>query len=310
MTKFEIRKATKAQAKLRMAIFGPSGSGKTMSALRIAHGLGKQVGVIDTERGSASKYSDRWPFDVIELDDASIESYVGAMHAFADAGHDVLIVDSISHAWEWVLDYVDKLAKTKYKGNKWSAWSEGTPLQQKLVDAILAYPGHVIATMRSKTEWVTEQNDRGKSAPKRVGTAPRQRDGVEYEFDVLLELDPEGNTGRFIKDRTGKFQDRMVEKPDEDLGGELAAWLSEGEAPPVKPSQGARRKASDDDPLSESAASRLAEKLQSIGVEGDEQAEIVKAATGREVTLFTDLTQAEARAVWAKANGEPEEVPA
>jgi len=227
----QIKHATKTQSRLRMGAFGPSGAGKTMTSLRIATGLGGKIGVIDTERGSAAKYSDRWPFDVIELPDHSIDTYIDAIHAFAKAEYDVLIIDSISHAWEWLLDFIDKLGKTKYKGNKWSAWSEGTPKQQQLVDAILQYPGHVIATMRSKTEWVTEQNDRGKSTPVRIGVAPRQRDGVEYEFDVLLEMNVE-NVGRIIKDRTGKFQDAIIEKPGEEFGQQLAEWLSSG-APAV-----------------------------------------------------------------------------
>ena len=51
------KKATKAAAKLRLGLIGPAGSGKTMTALRIAHGLGGRVAVVDTERGSASLYS-------------------------------------------------------------------------------------------------------------------------------------------------------------------------------------------------------------------------------------------------------------
>lgn len=234
---FQIKKATKLQAKLRMAMFGPSGGGKTMSSLRIAkgllHGTDKRIGLIDTERGSASKYSDRFDFDVIELGEKKdIATVTGAINAFADAGHGVLIIDSLSHAWQELLAEVDRLAKTRFKGNTWSAWSEGTPLQRKLVDAILDYPGHVIATMRSKTEWTTETND-GKSKPVRVGLAPEQGKGIEYEFDVLLELST-SHVGEFIKDRTGRFQDVTVEKPGEDLGRELAAWLAEGAAVPER----------------------------------------------------------------------------
>src|SRR5690606_7870774 len=109
---------------------------------------------------------------------------------------------------------------------------EGTPIQRQLVDAILDYPGHVIATMRSKTEWTTESTN-GKSKPVRVGLAPEQGKGIEYEFDVLLELST-SHVAEFIKDRTGKYQDVTVEKPGEDLGRELATWLSEGE-PLAKP---------------------------------------------------------------------------
>ena len=220
------QKATKQQAKLRCALFGPSGSGKTFSALRIATGMGGTVAVIDTERGSASKYADRFNFDVQELKDRTIDGYVAAIHEAQAAGYAVLIVDSLSHGWRELLEEVDRLAKAKYRGNSWSAWNEGTPKQKKMVDAILNYDGHVIATMRTKTEWLVEDSG-GKKTMTRVGLTPEQGKGIEYEFDLLGEITPE-HTLNIIKDRTGKFQDKLIDKPGENLGKELAAWLSEG----------------------------------------------------------------------------------
>jgi hypothetical protein len=227
------KKATKAAAKLRAAIFGPSGAGKTFTSLRVATGLaaGGQIAVIDTERGSASKYADRFAFDVLELEDQSIDGYVAAIGDAGRAGYGVLVIDSLSHGWQTLLEEVEKLAKAKYRGNTWSAWSEGTPIQRKLVAAILNYPGHVIATMRSKTEWTTVDNN-GKKTPQRVGLAPEQGKGVEYEFDLLVEISTE-HVANIIKDRTGKFQDKLLDKPGEDFGKQLAAWLSDGTPSPV-----------------------------------------------------------------------------
>lgn len=227
-------KATKAKAKLRAAIFGPSGAGKTYTALRIAKGMGGPVALIDTERGSASKYADRFEFDVLDLDEKSIASYCEAIHAAAGAGYEVLVIDSLTHAWQELLADVDKLAKAKYRGNTWSAWSDGTPKQRKLIDAILDFPGHVIGTMRSKTEWSQETDHNGKTKPVRVGLAPEQGKGIEYEFDLLLELSVD-HIGSVLKDRTGKFQDQMIELPGEEFGAELAAWLSDGKPAAVKP---------------------------------------------------------------------------
>lgn len=228
------KKATKAQAKLRAAIFGPSGAGKTYTSMRVGKGLAGdgRMGVIDSERMTASKYSDRFDFDVLELDDTSVNGYIDAIQMAADEGFAVLIIDSLSHAWQQLLDEIDKLAKAKYRGNTWSAWSEGTPLQRKLIDAILRFPGHIIATMRSKTEWQTT-NENGKSRPVRVGLAPEQGKGVEYEFDLLIEISTE-HIANVIKDRTGKFQDKLIDKPGEDFGRELAKWLDDG-VPAAKP---------------------------------------------------------------------------
>jgi hypothetical protein len=229
----QFKRATKQQAKLRCALFGPSGAGKTMSALRIAAGLGGPVAFIDSEKGTASKYADRWTFDVLDLEKRTIADYIDAIHAAGAAGYPVVCIDSISHAWQELLEEVDKLARAKYRGNTWSAWSEGTPKQRRFIDAIQGYPGHVIATIRSRTEWTTEDVN-GKKQPVRVGLAPETGKGAEYEFDLLLEISQE-HIARVIKDRTGKFQDKLIEKPDEDFGRELAAWLDEGAAPTPKP---------------------------------------------------------------------------
>jgi hypothetical protein len=223
----QFQPAQKSKCKLRCAIFGPSGSGKTMSALRIATGMGGKIAVIDTEFGSASKYADRFKFDAVNLDSPNIDTYIQAMDIAAKAGYEVLIIDSASHGWQELLTAIDQLAKTKYKGNSWSAWCEGTPKQREFVNAIQSYPGHVIATMRSKTEWQTETNNGGKMRPIRVGLTPEQGKGIEYEFDMLIELNVE-HACQVIKDRTGKYQDKIIDKPGEDFGKELVAWLNNG----------------------------------------------------------------------------------
>ena len=228
-------KAMKSKAKLRAAMFGPSGSGKTFSALRVATGMGGKIAVIDTERGSASKYADRFEFDVCELADQTVAGYVAAIGEAKSAGIDVLIIDSLSHAWQQLLEHVDKIANAKYRGNTWSAWSEGTPIQRSLVNALLNFPGHVIATMRTDTEWTQEKDDRtGKARPVKVGLKPQQGKGIEYEFDLLMEITPE-HVATVSKDRTGKFQDQIITKPGEDLGKALIAWLNDGAAPAERP---------------------------------------------------------------------------
>jgi hypothetical protein len=237
MTSVQFSPATKAQAKLRAALFGPSGGGKTFSALRIATGIGGRIAVIDTERGSAAKYADRFTFDTCQLLDRTIEGYLVALDAAAKAGYDVIVIDSLSHGWQELLQEVDRLAKARFSGNTWAAWSEGTPKQRRLIDALTDFPGHVIATIRSKTEWNQQTDEKtGRLRPVRIGLAPEQGKGIEYEFDLLLELTTD-HVGTVIKDRTGKFQDRIIEKPDEAFGRELAAWLAEGvpARPPAKP---------------------------------------------------------------------------
>ena len=228
------KKATKEESKLRCAVFGPSGAGKTYTCLRIAKGMGGNIACIDTERGSASKYANRFEFDVCELEDRTIDGYEKAIKEAGEAGYAILIIDSMSHAWQELLGEIERIAKAKYRGNTWSAWSEGTPKQRQLVDAILDYPGHVLATMRSKTEWSIESGNNGKTKPVRVGMAPEQGKGIEYEFDLLLELSVD-HIGNVLKDRTGEFQDKLIDCPGEEFGEQLVTWLADGEPPAPKP---------------------------------------------------------------------------
>ena len=229
-------KATKSQARLRCACFGPAGAGKTFSCLRIAAGLAAatagRVALIDTERGSASKYADRFEFDTCALDNRTIDGYLKALEAAAEAGYAVLIIDSLSHAWQELLADMNRIARARFGGNTWAAWSEGTPRQRRFVDALVQHPAHVLATIRSKTEWTQQTNERGKAEPVRVGLAPEQGKGIEFEFDLLLELNTD-HTASILKDRTGKFQDAIIECPGEVFGAELAAWLAEGTPAPA-----------------------------------------------------------------------------
>lgn len=233
MTTSVFTPAVKSSCFARIAFFGPSGGGKTYSALRMATGMGGKIGVIDTEYGSASKYADRFTFEKCNLTSPNIERMVEAMEIAAKAGINMLIIDSLSHAWQELLAEIDQLAARKFNHNTHAAWSVGTPKQKQLIRAILSYPGHLIATMRSKTDWL-EQEIGGRKKFVRVGLNPEQGKGIEYEFDMLMSMTVD-HVATVEKDRTGKFQDKVIEKPDEAFGKEIADWLMDGAAPPPPP---------------------------------------------------------------------------
>lgn len=233
-------KATRKQSRLRLALVGPSGSGKTYSALAIATGLGKRIAVIDTERGSASKYAGLFDFDQMQLETFHPQRYVDAITEAGKAGYDVLIIDSLSHAWigkEGALDLVDSAAKRSKPGSSFNAWRDVTPLHNAMIDSILGSPLHVIVTLRTKTEYVVEKDERtGKSVPRKVGVAPVQREGTEYEFDVVGELDLQ-NALTIGKSRCPGLTGTVLSHPGTDFGRTLAEWLSDG-APPAVIAQG------------------------------------------------------------------------
>ena len=221
-------KAEKKKQKLRLAIDGVSGSGKTFTALSIASGLSDKIAVIDSEHGSSELYADRFNFDVLKLIKFDIEDYVNAIKEAWKEGYPVVIIDSTSHAWDALVERVERIAGQKYSGNTFRAWGEGTPLQRKLIEAMLSYPGHLIVTCRSKTEYSIDKDDKtGRTTVKKVGTSAVQRQGFEYEFTMAMTMDA-NHVGLVTKDRTGKFQDRFIDKPGKELGTELLDWLNTG----------------------------------------------------------------------------------
>lgn len=237
MAGFEIHRATKRRAKLRLGMSGPAGSGKTYSALLIAGGLGGRIGMIDTEHGSGDLYADLLPegYDVLQLTPPySPARYVEAIHALEDAGVQTIIIDSLSHAWTGEGGSLDRQGKIADKsGNSWQAWRQVTPEHNALVEALLQSRCHIIATMRAKTEYVQEKDDRtGKSVVRKIGLAPVMRDGIEYEFTTFFELDVH-HMAFAGKDRTRLF-DGTIFKPDMETGRQLLSWLDAGVDAPVK----------------------------------------------------------------------------
>lgn len=226
-----IRKAERRRAKLRLGLVGPTGSGKTMSALQLAFGLGGKVGLIDTENGSGDLYADVGDYDIIPLNAPyTVQKYRDALREFEEAGYDTIIIDSLSHAWVGEGGLLDKQGRIAAKGgNSYTAWREITPEHNRLVEQILRSPAHIIATMRVKTEYVLETNDKGKQVPRKVGLAPVQRDGLEYEFTVVLDIEA-NHVATAGKDRTRLF-DGWADRISPETGKKLLAWLNMGTEP-------------------------------------------------------------------------------
>jgi AAA domain len=237
MIKMTFAKAVRKKSKLRLALCGPSGSGKTWGALQIAKGLGGKIACIDTEAGSASLYSHMADFDTLELAAPyAPDRYIAAIHEAEQAGYDVLIIDSASHEWNGkggCLEMNENLAKARFKGNTWSAWSETTTRHREFIDAMLQSKMHIIATTRTKTD-TAQVNENGKTKVVKLGMKSEQREGFEYEFTVVLDLVHDGHYATCSKDRTGLFNGdpRPI---DIETGKILAAWLESGAEPAPEP---------------------------------------------------------------------------
>jgi len=261
MTQF--KKAERRQTALKIAITGPSGSGKTFSALLIAAGIGKKIAVVDTENGSASLYAgmDKGPLVGIDFDTLAVEppytiqKYVEAIDMAEKGGYDVLLIDGISPAWAGeggLLDKKDALDQ-RAGSNSYTNWAGITKEHEQLKARILTADIHLICTMRSKQDYVLELNPKGKSVPKKVGMAPIQRDGMEYEFTTVLDLAMDHNAIA-SKDRTSLF-DGQVFKPTQMTGKKIMDWLKGG-APVTKqePVKSAAQKQAEEFPTERPAA--------------------------------------------------------
>jgi|GEM_PF-1371503 len=226
--------ASKSMAKAKIAITGPAGSGKTFSALLLAYGLvGKdgRCAVIDTENNSASLYIDKfdgWAYDVSQMSPPyTIEKYLADIKLAVDEKYDCLIIDSASHAWAGQGGLLERKEQLDSRGgSSFNNWGQITKLQEKFKSWILHAPIHIIVTMRSKQEYVIETNDKGKSVPRKVGLAPVQREGIEYEFTTVFDI---GMDHQFIvsKDRTGLF-DGKIDFVSKDTGALIRDWLYKG----------------------------------------------------------------------------------
>ncbi|MBR0079075.1 MAG: ATP-binding protein [Synergistaceae bacterium] len=224
------RKAEKKKAKLRLAITGVAGSGKTYGALKIAQGLGGRIAMIDTENGSGDLYSDKFDYDICSITAPyTVQKYLRAIQEAEEAGYNVLIIDSLSHAWAGeggLLDLQGKITDSSRSGNSWAAWRQITPQQKRLIEMILSSKCHVIATMRSKTEYIQVENDQGKKEVRKIGLAPIQREGVDYEFTTVFDL-AINHFASVSKDRTGIF-DGQIFQLSEETGEKLKEWLDNG----------------------------------------------------------------------------------
>lgn len=219
------QKAQRKKAKLRLSITGISGTGKTWSALEIATGMGGKIALIDTEAGRGELYGDNFEYDCTQISAPfSPQKYVEAIKEAEKAGYDILIIDSLSHAWVGeggVLSIAERMG-----GQFQNGWKVATPQHNSLVEAIVQSKMHIIVTMRAKAEYVVEQNEKGKYAPRKVGLAPVQRDGLEYEMTISMDINHD-NIAHITKDNTQLFNQQHI-KPTQEMGERIFQWLNSG----------------------------------------------------------------------------------
>ena len=232
--------AYRQQCRIRLLLQGPNGSGKTMSALLIAQNLTPdhwpKIVVIDSEHGSGDLYADLGPYQVLTLPAPhSPKHYIEAIQACETARLEVIILHSISHCWEYLLDYHANLPD-----NSFTDWSKVTPRHNAFVNRVLTSSTHVIATVRAKTEYVLADKN-GKQVPEKIGMKAIQRDGLDYEFDLVFELD-RAHHANASKDQTQLFAGQAPFQPGSVAGKALLDWCHAGTEPPLSPAPAASQR--------------------------------------------------------------------
>jgi hypothetical protein len=224
----ELRKASRQRAKIKMALQGPSGAGKTYSALLLAFGLCNdwtKIAVIDTENHSAELYSNLGQYNTVRIAAPyTPEKYCEAIHLCEEAGMDAIILDSISHEWDGsggILDVHGNMA-----GNSFTNWAKLTPRHNAFIQTIVQSSCHIIGTIRSKQDYVLQEKN-GRMVPEKVGLKGVTRDGMDYEFTLVLEIDIKHHASA-SKDRTGLFVNKPEFKITSETGKQIVDWCNQG----------------------------------------------------------------------------------
>ncbi|WP_052683166.1 AAA family ATPase [Streptomyces sp. FxanaA7] len=230
--------ATRPATNAFIALTGPANSGKTYTALAMATGMGTTIGVCDTERGRASHYAGLFPFKHLRMPDFRPQTLVRALAVGARRGIDVMVIDSGTHYWSGrggVLEQVDRTTNDSRSKNAFtSGWKSIKPVEHEMWDAVMAYPGHVIMTLRVKTAYELVTNKNGQTEPKKIGLKPDQRADAEYEFDFVGDLDMDHTMTVSKCSYPGLFESgERIELPNTETGNKIVTWLSQGTPMPT-----------------------------------------------------------------------------
>ena len=156
---------------------------------------------------------------VLTLENYAPETYIEAIGICEQAGAEVIIIDSISHCWDYLLDFHANL-----QGNSFANWAKVTPRQNAFIQRILTSSAHVICTMRSKQDYVLSDKN-GKMVPEKVGLKAVQRDNVDYEFTAVLDI-AMNHKATTSKDRTGLFTGRPQFLITPAVGQAILKWCN------------------------------------------------------------------------------------
>jgi hypothetical protein len=230
--RYQFGKAVRRHRRARMALDGPPGSGTLYTALALATAIGKKVAAIDTQRGKASVYADTFPFDMCPpLSYFSPETLITALAHCADQGYDTVVISTLSQFWNGPGGVREKAVRAGKRGAT-SGWNEVRPLEWRMLDALMGYPGHVFVTLRDRLDYVSEPDEYGNQRRRVIALGPSWRDGLEYEFDIVATMH-HPHTLVVTKAPTADLAGAVEPEPGAAFAARIKAYLDQGA--PIEP---------------------------------------------------------------------------
>jgi len=244
MNDYVLKPAVAYVKPLKLLMYGPTYAGKTWNALDIARGVimkirgcteeeaWKHMILLDSENKRGALYAYKGPFNYKEIEPPFMaEKITNEINLLDQVDQiDVIIIDSLTHYWSKQGGILDRKAKKDAKGgNSYTNWQEFTIIFSEMIDTILQSPKVVIATTRSKNDTVMEANAKNKMVPRTYGLKPDLRDDIDYDFDIVFNVDKQSHN--LIMEKGVPGIKNVYEVTGPEVGIELYELFNAGAVP-------------------------------------------------------------------------------
>jgi len=191
---------TTVQKRLKMLLYGPAGAGKTTSAIQFPRPY-----VIDTEKGAENDEYVRLMNDAgaVYMFSNDPEEVIDQVRALLVQKHEyqTLIIDPLTPIYNDLLDRAAEEVGTDFGRHKGPA----NRTIKRMLNLLTRLDMNVIITSHAKPKWVRAKDQKGKDTAVQEGNTYECYDGLDYLFDLVIEV------GRRGKDRIGTIRKTRIE---------------------------------------------------------------------------------------------------
>ncbi len=262
--KFESMPAKRKRVPLIISIAGASGSGKTNSALELAVGMqkvfGGEINVIDTEKGRALHYADKYSFIHTPFDPPyGSADYSDALAHVAKTKPGVCVIDQLSYEHDGIGGLLEsqEAEMQRMAGDDWAkrervkmaAWIRPKADRRRLINEIVQIGNAfaIIMCFRAKETAKPVKDGNGKTIIEDQGFMPIAGPEFLFEATASCVLYP-GSKGvptwqtdfkgeKLFMKLPGQFADILApgKRLSIEMGQKLAEWAKGADDKPVRP---------------------------------------------------------------------------